>query len=128
MRTKVPMPAKNSSPASVLPGRSPLASQAAASQASWTRIVAVMTCCRRSARTAALVPAHLAALVGDVVNQCVERRGVRRRQDRGRRGHSLGVARRWDRSTARDGHVVLPSPSGPAPGPGLDLLPDRAQA
>ena len=61
MRTNVPTPAKSSSPASVEPGSSPLASQAAASQSSWAAIVSVMTCWRRSARAAASVSAHEAA-------------------------------------------------------------------
>ena len=61
MRTNVPTPANNSSPASVEPRSRPLASQAAASHSSWAAIVSVMTRWRSSARAAASVPAHAAA-------------------------------------------------------------------
>ena len=61
MRTNVPTPAKSSSPASVEPGASPLASQAAANHSFWAAIVSAMTRWRSSARAAASVPAHEAA-------------------------------------------------------------------
>jgi hypothetical protein len=58
MRTKVPMPANSSSPASVDPGSSPLASQAAASQSSCAARVASITSWSSFARAAASVFAH----------------------------------------------------------------------
>ncbi len=61
MRTKVPTPAKSSSPASVEPGVRPLAAQAAASQSSWAAMVSLITRSRRSARAAASVLAQLGA-------------------------------------------------------------------
>ena len=58
MRTKVPTPAKSSSPASVDPGVRPLAAQAAASQSSWAAMVSAITWFSRSARAAAPVLAQ----------------------------------------------------------------------
>ena len=58
IRTKVPTPANSSSPASVEPGSSPLASQAAAIQSSCATRVASITSCSSVARAAASVFAH----------------------------------------------------------------------
>jgi hypothetical protein len=55
------MPVNSSSPASVVPGVSPLAAMAAASQSSAAAIVSVMTCWRRSARALASVRAQVPA-------------------------------------------------------------------
>ena len=72
MRTNVPTPVNSSSPASVVPGASPLAAQAAASHSSCTAMVSVMTCWRRSARAAASVLAHEVGVAGDVVDEGVQ--------------------------------------------------------